>query len=425
MPAKHGYFLPEIIDPERICVQLWIPNEQYHLLAFWAQIEGLGSALNWGNDPAHTALDVAAVWREVYADARERYLSGESCMSEPTECCDDIVIRLDEQLKRFDRIISLLEGGMTAVISFNNGGGVRPPDEAGGDCAPDHFDHNGDDEDLSELAQRQKALCITAERYIKSVLLNVLVDMSAPAALIDWLLPQFPQTVPLELADLVIVYPSAFSGLEIFFDAIAGTLDMTALTCAMVEGLSGDKNNTFVNFRDCFNDFVPTTLMGEFVDLLKATNGVRSNYKAFNTALNKANDEDLDTYECPCETIFPPYPVLISVNPIGSFDPIGSAIDAVYTEIDRDLGIWRIEQNTLDPVKGRYIFQCRDEYGRCIDMQFTGNASYPTQATELYWRQECDNSYSNGAGGGHGQLKQLGQDRSTAFDTYYKVTLVP
>lgn len=338
MPAKHGYILPEVIDPERICVQLNIPNEMNHLLAFWGQLAALGSALTWDNDPAHTALPVSAVWRDVYQQARTRYLSGQGCNGMSEECCDEITIRLEEQLKRFDRIISLMEGGFT-IMPLN--GVARPPDEAGGDCAPDYFDHNTDDTEPDAAAKRRKALCITTERYLKSILLNVLVDMNAFAAIFDWITAQFTQTVPVSLADLVIVYPSVFSGLNVFFDAITGNLDLVALQCAMVEGLSGDKNNTFVNFRDSLNAFVPDSLMGSFVDLVKGANGVKANYKAFNKALNDANNEDLSGYTCPCDP------------PPAEFTLIDNYWDAVFTDLGG--GMWRMQQPNENPsVPGQY-----------------------------------------------------------------------
>jgi len=59
--------LPAIVDPEhRLCFTVPVPNERYHLAAFRGAILNLASALNWQDDPDHTAREVALVWREIY-----------------------------------------------------------------------------------------------------------------------------------------------------------------------------------------------------------------------------------------------------------------------------------------------------------------------------------------------------------------------
>lgn len=64
-PAK--WVLPDVIDPpERICFQISVPNNRLHLAAFRGALWNLASAINWQDDPAHKAKDVAQVWRKIY-----------------------------------------------------------------------------------------------------------------------------------------------------------------------------------------------------------------------------------------------------------------------------------------------------------------------------------------------------------------------
>lgn len=65
-PAR--WVLPAIVDPpRRRCFIIEVPDEPQHIAAFRGALLDLGSAYKWGNDTAHTARQVAAVWREVIA----------------------------------------------------------------------------------------------------------------------------------------------------------------------------------------------------------------------------------------------------------------------------------------------------------------------------------------------------------------------
>lgn len=74
MPQKARLPLPSIVNPEtRICVPVWVPNEDGHRAAFLGTLFSLAKAYNWENDEAHTAKDVAAVWLEIFNDASEAF----------------------------------------------------------------------------------------------------------------------------------------------------------------------------------------------------------------------------------------------------------------------------------------------------------------------------------------------------------------
>lgn len=60
------YTLPDVIDPpQRRCITIEIPDNIFHYAAFYGQILALSRAYSWGNDTAHTALEVAKVWKRV------------------------------------------------------------------------------------------------------------------------------------------------------------------------------------------------------------------------------------------------------------------------------------------------------------------------------------------------------------------------
>jgi len=59
--------LPDVVNPrDRLCLKIEVPMERMHIAAFRGAIWNLCSAINWQDDPDHTAKEVANVWRTVY-----------------------------------------------------------------------------------------------------------------------------------------------------------------------------------------------------------------------------------------------------------------------------------------------------------------------------------------------------------------------
>lgn len=64
-PAK--WVLPDVVNPpDSLCFQVQVPNEKFHIAAFKGALYALSSARFWQDDPAHTALQVAKIWQEIY-----------------------------------------------------------------------------------------------------------------------------------------------------------------------------------------------------------------------------------------------------------------------------------------------------------------------------------------------------------------------
>lgn len=60
------WVLPDVVDPpDRLCFQIEVPNNIYHIAAFRGALYMLSSAIFWQDDIEHTAKRVAAVWDEI------------------------------------------------------------------------------------------------------------------------------------------------------------------------------------------------------------------------------------------------------------------------------------------------------------------------------------------------------------------------
>lgn len=421
MAHKDGrYRLPAVIDPERICVQLYVPNDQNHLLAFWAQLEALGSALQWANDEDHTALLVAEVWREVYADARERYYAGGCGMDDP--CCPDSVEQQTKTNVLLERLIALFESGFKIVpIDGMN----TPPDLGAGECAPNIFDHQDGEDTPEEIEQREKALCITVERYIKAIMLGALRDMGAPDILVDYVASNILQDVPLSLTKIKIAYSPSFPGLSVFFAIASATLSFDALICLMVDALHGE-NNTYANFKasvpEVFEGF--DAILAPLLGLVHATNQSKENYTVFNIALNNANNEDLSEYECPCAP--PPPPDDCGETPLNIIQVPGSpeSDGVVITNLGGNR--WRFEQDNPSAANGgRYVINFQDELARNIRVEHDDEeqAVYYYEVYRNSGSGFCEGSNTSGSGGFTPvSCWAIGQQTTSPTNTVYVIT---
>lgn len=334
-------------------------------------------------------------------------------------CCPDEISAIETTNDRLQKIINLLEGGATIDLRFN--GGSTPPDLTGGDCAPAFFDHDDGETDPEVLQQRTNALCITIERYVKAVLLAALRDMGAPDILVDYIGSGIPQTVPLSLSKIVVVYPSILEGLAAFFDALSGGFELNLIVCMMLSALQGDENNTFTNFKNALSDLsaMPEALGVPLVGLVNSTNGVKNNYLAFNQALQDANDEDLSTFECPCEDAIPTYcsaPLDLTVWG-GEFGGSATVITLVAPDI------YHITNSTAEA--GTYYAAIKEASGRCL--KFDIPEGYTYQPVQSYYSRGCcddadGSAISGDFSGNHFEGVQWNAVGDVPIDTYVKIT---
>jgi hypothetical protein len=74
-----GFPLPLIVDPPRICIQIEIPNERYHIAAFLGNFVNLGYWFNWQRDDAHTGLAVSKIWYDIFLQVAKQISLGGNC----------------------------------------------------------------------------------------------------------------------------------------------------------------------------------------------------------------------------------------------------------------------------------------------------------------------------------------------------------
>lgn len=69
---KAKWVLPTTVNPTgRKCIQIQVPDDPAHIAAFRGALLALQSAYNWQDDPAHTAKEVALVWREIIDNSQD------------------------------------------------------------------------------------------------------------------------------------------------------------------------------------------------------------------------------------------------------------------------------------------------------------------------------------------------------------------
>ena len=95
MPAQRGYPLPDPVDNgERLCVVVRVPNIPAHRQAFIGAVAELTHAYNWGDDSAHTALEIAYLWKNVWDEMMEHFYDND-CGENMVKCCVvDITIHI-------------------------------------------------------------------------------------------------------------------------------------------------------------------------------------------------------------------------------------------------------------------------------------------------------------------------------------------
>ena len=374
-----GYRLPAVVNPDRICIQLYVPNDFNQLLAFWAQIEELSSALNWGNDEAHTAKAVASVWREVYEDARERYFEGGCMPVDP--CCpeeNDINYAIYYQTQiNYQQFLRMMDDGDTAA-SFG---------------APSTFD--GDESDA-----RRYALCRTINRLVQSTFNDAAMGMGAASDIITTITRIFPSVQP--LSGILSIGAHVLGDMHLR-DLVEDCDAIREVACCLREGLEG-QDTTIGNLKNalggCGFSFGShqAEISGMVNNVLQNTDNARAFIAGMNedfesaTESGGANAQDCDC-ECDCTGIFD----IVATN------------DCVVTPLGDCQ--WRIVQ-TVGVIGGGDPF-CPDGYryftasfqettGACIDIigaSGTGMSSYV--------QINCDGTEISGVGGGGGQGKHF------------------
>lgn len=74
--SESGWTLPETVNPDRVCLKLEIPNDFFHLAAFWGAMLSLSYWFNWARDTHGTGKAAADVWFDVFMKAQTAFIVG-------------------------------------------------------------------------------------------------------------------------------------------------------------------------------------------------------------------------------------------------------------------------------------------------------------------------------------------------------------
>jgi hypothetical protein len=130
------WVLPEVVDPpDRICFKVMVPNERFHIAAFRGALFMLSSAIYWSDDLAHTAKEVALVWREIW----DNIVPGCDCPILPVEG-----LEVEEEMSLHvdcdcNVTVDCCDGSkvqLATVAMLNSTPATNPPPQpAPGDCS--------------------------------------------------------------------------------------------------------------------------------------------------------------------------------------------------------------------------------------------------------------------------------------------------
>jgi len=71
--ADQRFILPEVVDPPRKCLRIYIPEDDNHQRAFWAAVRELCNAWAWEWDGSKTGSLAGLVWQQIVQDASESF----------------------------------------------------------------------------------------------------------------------------------------------------------------------------------------------------------------------------------------------------------------------------------------------------------------------------------------------------------------
>jgi hypothetical protein len=121
--------LPDIVHPpDTVCFQIEVPNNRAYIGAFYGAMFLLTKPYAWGDDAAHTALEVGAVWRKIF-DALVKN-NCETCPPDDGFFLEDCEVQLRQQGCLLQAMC--VDGSWVTIYDPTNcinGGSVNPSPE--------------------------------------------------------------------------------------------------------------------------------------------------------------------------------------------------------------------------------------------------------------------------------------------------------
>lgn len=221
------YKIPDNLDPSGICcISVPVPNDREYIAQFMGAIWRMSLQTHYERDDAHSAVTVAAIWRQIWEDMQ---VSG---------CCQpgigQVVINSQINLEIQVYLTTLWDIYVAAGLDIE----IAWPD------TPDDYDSDpGDVGDA--VAQRSRALCIAVESMVNEMCNRAL----------NWMESQVPEAAALIAAGVALPWVSTPFVLGAFFVGgfIAGEVVQELirqeyrdyLTCGIVDALTGADSNSF------------------------------------------------------------------------------------------------------------------------------------------------------------------------------------
>lgn len=80
MKEGAGYIVPEVINPERrLCVQIMIPDDVWHIGNFWGALSALSKWNQYQKTGDTRGAEVAEVWKQVLLEAKLKFFEDDTC----------------------------------------------------------------------------------------------------------------------------------------------------------------------------------------------------------------------------------------------------------------------------------------------------------------------------------------------------------
>lgn len=96
--VNYKFPIPDVIDPpDRICLLIEVPNNETHISNLFGAIQTLTQGFSWEDDDAHSAKELAQVWRDVFS--KIRFVDCECPPQMPTVAEMGIDMSVCEQLR--------------------------------------------------------------------------------------------------------------------------------------------------------------------------------------------------------------------------------------------------------------------------------------------------------------------------------------
>lgn len=108
---RKRYIFPSPVNPGAFrCITVYVPDDTIYLAEFWRAYEYFTIWSAWERDAAHTASEVAALWKVGFDQARLAFDNGE---------CGEMAFRLRQSTTNPCHLEQSIDGGLTWTLAFD------------------------------------------------------------------------------------------------------------------------------------------------------------------------------------------------------------------------------------------------------------------------------------------------------------------